>query len=256
IDGLNNVLHFQPCVLTGTSRHNIRNDHSRIGAEFESGREFGRDRLHADSSFTAMQVTILTKLWISVGNDCTRNGETQSLVAAALRENERVDSHQFAVDIHEWTTTIAGIRSRIALYVDHRTIRIHLASRRADYTHRDGVLQTFRTTKSKYKIALAQFVVIAEMKCRKFCRLNLQHGQIDVFIRTDYARVDQARPADDWFTTRFSRGDGRHADAHVLRSADHMRVRYNVTVRIDNHSGSDLLLHTNQQTTVSAARLD
>src|SRR6185369_10905601 len=60
----------------------------------------------------------------------------------------------------------------------------------------------------------------------------------------------------DWFISRFVRSNSWHENADVLRAANHMRVRHDVAIRIDNHSRSDLLLHSHQHAGVSCARLD
>jgi hypothetical protein len=139
-----------------------------------------------------MQVTILAELRIGESDDCTRNRKTQTLIAATLRKNESVDSDQLAIDIHERTAAVAAIRGCITLHINHRAVRIELSSRRADYTHRDRVLQTFGTTKRKHEVSLPDLVIVADSKRRQTSRLYLQHREIDVFIRTDDASINTA----------------------------------------------------------------
>src|SRR4030095_6057439 len=106
------------------------------------------------------------------------------------------------------------------------------------------------------EIALSKLVVIPETKSGQPGRFYLQHGEIDVVIRTDNTCIDNARATDSWFVSRLIFRDDWHADTHVLRAAHHMRVRDDVTIGIDDYSRSDLLLHADQRTAVSAARID
>jgi hypothetical protein len=64
------------------------------------------------------------------------------------------------------------------------------------------------------------------------------------------------RATDDWFVGRFARCDSWYENTDVLCAADHVRVRHDVAIRIDDYSRTDFLLHAHEHAGISCIRLD
>ena len=83
-----------------------------------------------------MEMSVPSEFRVRHFDESARNREAESLTAARLAQDERVDADQLASDVDEWTAAVAMIDRRIGLDVHHRVVRIGLPRNRAHYAHR------------------------------------------------------------------------------------------------------------------------
>src|SRR5262245_51640582 len=104
-----------------------------------------------------MNVAIFPEGCIDVVHDIARNRETNSFATTRLRENERVDSNQRTIGVHQRTTAIAGIDRRIGLYINSWVIVGELTRYRTYDAHTDGVIHSQRTAERQDEFTLFEF---------------------------------------------------------------------------------------------------
>src|ERR1019366_2663328 len=84
---------------------------------------------------------VLQQLRIGIRDKRAWYGESQPLIATRSGQNERVDSDECTVRVHQRASAVAGINRSVGLNVDKRTVRVRLPGNRADYAHRNRVAQ-------------------------------------------------------------------------------------------------------------------
>jgi len=109
-----------------------------------------------------------------------------------LRQNQRVQSDQLAIDVDERASAVAGIDRRVGLNIDGRLIRIGLTGDGAHHAHRDRIAQPFRTAEREHEFALADGVVVGQRDRPEARHVDLQQREVDVARGADDSRVDGA----------------------------------------------------------------
>src|SRR5262244_2976364 len=104
-----------------------------------------------------MDVAIFPEGCIDVVHNIAGNRETDSFATTRLRENERVDSNQRAICVHQRTAAIAGIDRRVGLYINSWIIVGELTRYRADNAHTHGVIHSQRTAERQDEFTLFEF---------------------------------------------------------------------------------------------------
>ena len=110
----------------------------------------------------AAHAAVAAQLVVDRAHDVARRGEAEPLVAAALREDERVDADHAARGVHQRSAAAAGVDRRVGLDVDHRVVGLELPADRAHDAHRHRVVEAERAAEREHQLAGAQRVGIAE----------------------------------------------------------------------------------------------
>ena len=137
IGGENDVLNLQARRRRGTIRLDVDHDDTPALRQMQARRQVRGDLLRHCANFDAMDVPVFSQAVVNEIHHASRNGETQTFTAAALRQNESVDPEDEAIHIHQRTPTVAGIDGSIGLQVGKRLGGIRLTSERADHSHGD-----------------------------------------------------------------------------------------------------------------------
>src|SRR4051812_49368523 len=101
-----------------------------------------------------MHVAVSLELLVDGLDDIAGNGESDTLAAARLREDERVDADQAALHVNQRAAAVAGIDGGVGLDIGERAVLADLARGGADHAHRDGVLQAERAAERENNVAL------------------------------------------------------------------------------------------------------
>jgi hypothetical protein len=117
-------------------------------------------------------MAVIPQLVVNIMHHTAGDGEANAFVAAALGQDEGIDPDQFAIDINERPTAVAGINGRIGLDINHRAVGIGLARDGADDSHGHGVTQTLRASEREDHLSLPQVRVSAKGKRRQAGRFN------------------------------------------------------------------------------------
>ena len=109
--------------------------------EAEAAASSRRDRLRAHADVAAAHAAVLADLLEDVADDVARRGEAEALVAAGLREDQRVDADEPALGVDQRPAAVARIDGRVGLDVDHRVVGLELPRHRADDAQRHRVVE-------------------------------------------------------------------------------------------------------------------
>ena len=202
----------------------------------ESARHQRRDRLCGDTNLAAVYAPRRADLLEDVLDDVGRRRETQTLVPAGLRQDERIDADDVAGSIDERAAAIARIDRRVRLDVNHRVLGLELPRDGAHDAHRDGVLEAEGASEREHDLARTERIRIAELEKRQVAFVRLENREVRLEIDTDDLRTDEA-PA---------RPENGAAGARRLRDQDpdpmgarrDVRVGHDVAVRAQNHARS------------------
>ena len=159
----------------------------------------------------------------------------KSLVPAAPGRDQRIESHELAIDVHERAAAAARVDGRVRLHIDHRRVGLHLARDRTDDAERDRVVQAERTAAREHELSRFQFFGIAERQRRQVLQIDLDDREIGLHIDADHLSRHGSAPR------REDRLPGdRHGnlDAQPLGAGDDVRVRDDVAIGSDNDARS------------------
>ena len=138
-----------------------------------------------------MHVPFLAKLRVNGVHDVAGNGESQSLAAAGLGKDERVDAHHAALRIDQRTAAVAGIDGRVGLDVRQKIVGMELARGGTDDTHADRSFQAPRVSKGHHQLALTDRVGVAERKMRKTGAIDFDDRHVHLAIQPDQLGLQQ-----------------------------------------------------------------
>jgi hypothetical protein len=194
----------------------------------------------------AAHAAALAQLLVDRAHDVARRREADALVAARLRQDHRVEPHHASLRVDQRAAAVARVDRGVGLHVDHRVVGLELARHRAHDAEARRVLEPERAAEGHHQLALVQQLRVAELERGQAGALDLEHGHVGLAVDADHLR-DQAlaaRPQD--------RAAGRsrvgllnvHLDA--ARVFDHVRVRDDPAVGVDDHAGARALVAREQ----------
>ena len=154
-----------------------------------------------------------------MAGEAAGNAETNAFTASAVGRDRRVDAHDVAIHIDQWSAAVARIDCRIRLHEilirDGMVIRQRQVTTtfRAHDAHRDGLTQSKRAADCQNITANIELSTVAPATGVQSGFAKLQNGQICFFVAIDPRRIG--------LTTV------RQAQFNVFqpRSANHMIVR-------------------------------
>ena len=153
-------------------------------------RPFSRGRVAEHD--VALVAHIGADLLENVSHDVGRRRETQPLVPAGLRQDERVDAYDVAGSIDERAAAITRIDRRVRLDINHRVLGLELPCDSAHDAHRDGVLEAKGTPECKHDLAGTKPIRIAELEKRQVALVRLENGDVRFEIHANDLRTDEA----------------------------------------------------------------
>jgi len=101
-----------------------------------------------------VQVAVLAQLGNRERHDRSRKREAEPFAAAGLCPDERVQSHEPPVHVHERTAAVARVDRGVGLHVGDRTGGLHLPRHSAHEPHRYGIAETVGTAEGEHQLAL------------------------------------------------------------------------------------------------------
>ena len=187
------------------------------------------DDIEADAKQGTLHHTILLQIDHHLLHDGLRHGKRIADVAARLRLNQGVDTHQLATRIDKRTTRVTGVDGRIGLdetldrevlgVVRQRTQRACLGTHD---TGRDGRLQVVGRTDGQHPLTQTQGIRRAKGKRRQPLFVNLQQGDIRGRILADELGIVGATVVE--------------LHAQLRSTIHHMVVRHDVAILRDDHT--------------------
>ncbi len=232
-----------PAAAAGTARGDVGDHDARLACEPEPARERRRDGLHADPDVAAPDAAGGFDLLVDRADDVARRRESDALVAAALRRNQRVDADQPAAEIDERTAAAPRVDRRIGLHPDHRRLRLELACDGADNPQRDRVGEPERAAECQHELTGLQRLGVGERHGRQLVALDLDDREIGLEVDPDDLRPDHVGARAE---NRRPRRRPRHLDPETSGAAHDVGIRDDVTRRIDDDTGARGTLGPNQ----------
>src|SRR5713226_9594546 len=166
------ILNANPGGFGGAAGKNVGDDDAGIARKIEGGSKSGRNRLNAHSDFPAVNVAVLADLLERYADDAAGNGEAEALIASGLGEDERVDSHDLAVDVDQRSARVSRVDRGVGLNIDEGRVGVDLTGGGTDHAHADAVAQPFGAAEGEDQLALAQIGIIRERKRREILGVN------------------------------------------------------------------------------------
>ncbi|CRR61835.1 hypothetical protein PAERUG_P45_London_17_VIM_2_12_12_04800 [Pseudomonas aeruginosa] len=159
-----------------------------------------------------------------------RDGEADTLGAAGLGEDRRVDADQVAGSVHQRAAGVAGVDRRVGLDEVFVGVQAELvASGGADDAHGHGLADAERVADGEADVAGANAVGAAEGHRRQVLKVDLQHGQVGFRVAADQL------------------GDGFAAVAQghddLVGASGHVVVGQQVAFRAHDHRRAEARLH-------------
>ena len=100
---------LQAAFIGRTTGLGVRHDQSAVARQAQGGGQHRRDVLHEGAYFAPVNVAVFPQLEVNILNDVAGDGEADTLAASRLREDERVDPHQLAFDIHQRAAAVPAL---------------------------------------------------------------------------------------------------------------------------------------------------
>ena len=120
-----------------------------------------------------------------MADDFQRHGESETFAAARLRKDHGVDAEQFAVEVDQRATRIAGIHGCVGLYEDPGIVGSELAVDRADQAQRSGLRQSHGASVGQHQLALVRRGVAGQVEERHSLNVDFQQREIVVGVGAD-----------------------------------------------------------------------
>ncbi len=158
-----------------------------------------------------------------------------------MRQNESVDADDRAVHVDERASAVAGVDGSVGLKISERLGRIGLAGQRADYTHGDGILQSFGAADGEDELTDAGSLLADERERGEIGLVNFEQSEIGVFVLADEFGFEDAALADWHLSGGVAHGQGQ-GDANALCAFDDVGVGHDISVRVNDHAGADGML--------------
>ena len=225
----------QPRQVCRTAGNHIGQHHTALARQPKTARENRVDRLRANTDIASPHPSEPPDLLVHGPDDVARRAETETLRAAGLRQDQRVDPDDSAMQIDQRPAAAARIERRVGLDVNHRRLGLELSRGGAHDTERHRVVEPERAAKCQHELTGAQMVGIPERQCGKIPFLDLEHREVRFEIDADDRGVNGAALRCE---NRVAGAGQPDVDAQPLRTGDHVRVRDDVAVRGDDHAGA------------------
>src|SRR5580704_1991904 len=200
-------------------------------------------------------MSVLAQALVDETDNPRRDCKTDTFAPATPRENERIYPDNVSIHIDQWSPTVAWIDRRIRLDVHHRLVRTRLARHGADYAHRNGVLQAFRTSDGKHQLTLSDAAIRQQRQRRQIARLHLQQRKVRVLVDADQLGLeDPALPLrlEHRALARWHWQD----NANLARPLHHMCVGHDVAAGIHDDARPDGPLPRDQRRISTPAFFD
>ncbi len=165
-----------------------------------------------------------------------RDREPQTVAAAGLRHDERVDADDFPTDVDERAAGIPGIDRRVGLDVDERRIGIDLSCHSRDQPVRQAVAQPDRTAEREDCLALTNLRIGRQRQRRQLHVIDLQERQIQLGGDADDARRNDGGLPGQGRRQRAVRVPGGQHDLDPPGAAHDVGVRHDVAVGVDHEA--------------------
>ena len=233
------VFGFETGCRGGSIGGDVRNDGAPIAGKFHGIGEEGRDGLGDDADLAAPDPAELADLFVDGADDVGRGGKAHAFVAAALGEDEGVNTDEAAFGVDEGSAAVAGIDGGVGLDVDHGVIGSDLAGDGADDAHGDGVFEAEGAAEGEDDLALAELVGIAEGEGGELGTGDFEDGDIGFAIKADdfggdeFAGGLQEAVAGGGIFRRLGK-----EDLDAPGSADDVGVREDVAGRVDDDAAA------------------
>ena len=225
----------------------VREHDAAVEHQPQPRRERRRDRLRAHADHSAAHAPALAQLLVDRAHDAARGREADALVAAGLRQDHRVEPDHAALGVDERPAAVARVHRRVGLHVDHRVVGLELARDRAHHPEAGRVLEPERAAEGQHQLALVQQLGVPELERRQAGAVDLEHRDVGLAVDAHHARAQPlaARPQD--------RAAGRglvglqHVHLDAARVLDHVGVRDDPALRVDDHARARALVAREQQ---------
>ena len=174
---------FEASCVSRPARQHVRKDHTGMAIEPQGLRHQRIDILSDYANGSPMHVAFFADLLIDTPHNVGRDGKTDSLAAAGSGVNHGVDARDIAIRVQQRPAAIAGVDGRVGLNISSRLTGIQLARGRADETHGESIFEAERTAEREDDLPLFEGVGIAKMEGWEIGSVDLQDGEIRIFIR-------------------------------------------------------------------------
>ena len=163
-----------------------------------------------------------------------RHGKSHARVRTGFGKNRRVDADHFARHIHQRPTGIAGIDRGVGL---NEGLELAVGNDVAPLGRNDacghGFLQSKGTADGEHPVANFHTIGVAELRrWKRTLHINFDNCQIGLLIHADQLGV----------MARRSRVFVLQLHANAICLLDHVAIGDDVTLRIDNHAGTERAL--------------
>ena len=151
--------------------------------------EVGGQILDPHPDAAALDLAVIDELVHDLAGHVDRDGKTDADIAAAGRQDRRIDADDPALQVDQWTARIAGVDRRVGL--DEILVAFDAetaAPERADDARGHGLAETERVADRQHEIADLQPVGIADRDRGQTSGGNLQHGDVGVGVAADQFR--------------------------------------------------------------------
>ena len=176
-------------------RQHVRQHHAGIEPEAERLGHERRDRLRVDADFTPPHAPRLPDLREHIADDVAGGGKADSLAAAGLRVNQRIDANEPPLGVNQCPPAVAGIDGRVGLDVDHRIIRGQLPRDGADDAQAHRRLEPERAAERQHDLAGPQRVRVTERQHRQSAHIHLHDRDVGLVIDRDHLCANRASAA-------------------------------------------------------------
>ena len=168
--------------------------------------------------------------------------EADAHIAAAPREDGRVDADEFPAEVDQRPAGVTRIDGGIGLDEVLVIDDTHIGEAHgADDPKGHGLLQAERIPDRHDHLTNLEVAGVAPRQDRQLLGVNLDQGDVGLRIRADEPSLEPALVAE------------QHLD--LIRLRDHVIVRHDVSARVDDHAGAHALLPPFSRFSESALKL-
>jgi len=183
------VAALQAGARRGAVRVGVRHDGAAQVGQAERPRQVRGQRLHGEPGVAPDDAAVLHEVVEHLVRHGRRDGEADPLVAAAAREDRRVDADHLAARVDQRPARVAGVDGGVGLDEVFVVGEAEVAA--ADGTddpHRHGPAEAERVPERQDDVADLHGVGVAEGRVRQVRRLDAERGEIRARVDSEDAR--------------------------------------------------------------------
>ncbi len=232
------VAHLRPGLRGRPVGIDVAEHDAGVAPQLKSLGQQRRDGLRPHADLSTPHAPELPDLLEHAPHDVARRGKPQPLVAARLRQDQRVDADNLSLQIDQRPAAVARIDRRIGLQVDHRIFALELPRDGADHAERDRAGETQRAAKRHDDLPGLHRVGVRKGQRRQVLLRHLDDRQIGFFVERHQLRAHQSRPWPHQRSARHSRIAHRQLHLDAVRALHDVRVGDDVAAGVDDDPGA------------------